>query len=183
MRVLFSCGWLLTSAMLMSTGCIGDEARMTQIPSKAVVAEGGPSAAKFYAVRLAPGADLREELQAYAKAQGIQAGVVVTAVGSLSPTVLRLADQKETTVFDGKREIVSLVGTIGMTGCHLHLSVSDGQGITIGGHLADGSMVYTTAEVVLADLTGLKFDRAEDSRTGFRELIIQPRTAGAQQER
>lgn len=151
---------------------------MTQIPSKSVVALGGPSAAKFYAVRLAPGADLRVELQAYARARGIQAGAVVTAVGSLSHTVLRLADQKQTTIFDGKREIVSLIGTIGTSGCHLHLSVSDGQGVTVGGHLADGCIVYTTAEIVIADLTDLKFDRAEDSHTGFRELIIQPRTAG-----
>ena len=152
---------------------------MTQVPSNAVVAQGGPSAAKFYAVRLAPGADLRVELQAYAKARGIQAGAVVTAVGSLSHTVLRLADQKETAAFDGKREIVSLVGTLGANGCHLHLAVSDGQGVTLGGHLADGSIVFTTAEIIIADLTDLKFDLVDDSRTGYRELTIQPSTAGA----
>jgi len=170
----------MAAAMLMSASCSGGETRMTQMPSKVVVAHGGPSAAKFYALRLAPGADLRVELLAYANEHGIQAGAVTTAVGSLSRTVLRLADQKETTIFDGKREIVSLVGTIGTGGCHLHLSVSDGQGITIGGHLADGCNVYTTAEIVIADLTGLTFGRTDDPRTGFRELTIQPRAAGTQ---
>lgn len=169
-------GWILAGAMLMSAGCSGGETRMTKIQSKAVVTEGGPSAGKYYALRLAPGADLRVELQAYAKAHGIHAGGVVTAVGSLSHTVLRLADQKETRSLDGKREIVSLVGTVGTSGCHLHLSVSDSQGVTLGGHLSDGCIVYTTAEIVLADMTDLKFERAADSRTGFRELIIQPRT-------
>ena len=171
-------GYLLILAMMASGGCGDGEGHMTLIPSNSIVAQSGPSAAKFYAVRLAPGADPRLELQAYAKAQGIQAGAVVTAVGSLSRTVLRLADQKETTVFDGKREIVSLVGTVGVNGCHLHLTVSDGQGITFGGHLADGCVVNTTAEIVIADLTDLRFDRADDPRTGFRELIIQPRNSG-----
>lgn len=170
----------MTSALLCA-GCSGGEVRMKQIPSNAITAQGGPSTARFYAVRMAPGADPRLELQVFAKAQGIQAGAVITAVGSLSRTVLRLADQKETTVFDGRREIVSLVGTIGTSGCHLHLAVSDAQGITIGGHLADGCVVHTTAEIVISDLTDLAFDREEDARTGFRELTIQPRDAGAQQ--
>src|SRR3954451_22936063 len=37
---------------------------------------------------------------------------------------------------------------------HLHLSVTDGDGVAFGGHLVDGCVVDTSAEVVLADLAG-----------------------------
>lgn len=39
------------------------------------------------------------------------------------------------TYFDGPYEIVSLVGTIAVNGPHIHISLSDGTGTTIGGHL------------------------------------------------
>jgi len=69
--------------------------------------------------------------------------VVLTCVGSLTRAVIRLAGQPEATTFDGKREIVSLVGTLALDGDHLHIAVSDSTGRTIGGPLMEGSLVYT----------------------------------------
>lgn len=103
---------------------------------------------KVFALRLTPGQDLRREIENFAKQKVIKAGFIMTTVGSLEKTALRLADQNESTIFDGKFEIVSLVGTISPDGIHLHLSVSDNSGRTIGGHLVEVCRIYTTAEII-----------------------------------
>jgi predicted DNA-binding protein with PD1-like motif len=106
----------------------------------------------------------------------LRPGVVLSAVGSLTQLALRFADRKEETVRTGKFEVVSLTGTLGPDGCHLHLAVSDGDGVTAGGHLLPGCLVYTTMELVVGDAVGLIFHRELDSVTGFRELSIQKST-------
>jgi predicted DNA-binding protein with PD1-like motif len=96
----------------------------------------------------------------------------VTCVGSLTTTKLRLANRSDTSTRAGHFEIVSLVGTVDPSGGHLHLCVTDGDGVAFGGHLVDGCVVYTTAEVVLADLTGLEFRREVDPTFGYKELAV-----------
>ena len=49
----------------------------------------------------------------------------------------------------------------------------------IGGHLLDGCIVNTTAEIVLLELPGVRFSGAFDVSTGYRELVIG--TEGEQQ--
>jgi predicted DNA-binding protein with PD1-like motif len=126
----------------------------------------------FYALRLKPNQDLKKELQAFVKKENIKAGFVVTTVGSLKKAVIRFANQKENTVIENKFEIVSLVGTMGQDGLHLHISISDENGKTIGGHLADGSLIYTTAEIVLGELNDINFVREKDEETTYKELMI-----------
>jgi uncharacterized protein len=131
---------------------------------------------KVYALRLMPKQDLRKQLELFASQQKIQAGSILTAVGSLQKVSLRLADQKDSTTFEGKYEIVSLVGTLSPDGVHLHISLSDSTGKTIGGHLVEGCEIYTTAEIVIADAHGLKFTREQDAQTGYKELKIRKAT-------
>ena len=59
----------------------------------------------------------------------------MTCVGSLRKAALRLADRDETTLYQGKFEIVSLVGTLSVDGPHLHIALADGARKMIGGHL------------------------------------------------
>jgi len=132
------------------------------------------SALKTHALRLRPGDDLRQSLTAYAKAHNIRAGALVTCVGSLTVATLRLANQEGPSVYRGHFEIVSLVGTLSVNGSHLHLAVSDSTGRTIGGHLLDGCRVYTTAEIVLSELTELEFRREPDPTFGYQELVVYP---------
>ncbi len=134
---------------------------------------------KTYALRLHPGEDLKQALVAAAQQNNILAGLVLTCVGSLQKAALRLANQPDTRVFDGKFEIVSLVGTLGPHGPHLHISLSDSTGKTIGGHLQEGSIIYTTAEIVLADLEDLVFYRRIDPQTTFDELYPEKRGPAA----
>jgi predicted DNA-binding protein with PD1-like motif len=76
---------------------------------------------KIYALRLKPNQDLRTELEKFTKENKISAGFIITAVGSLKETKIRLADQVDSTAFEGKYEIVSLVGTLAADGVHLHI--------------------------------------------------------------
>jgi len=52
--------------------------------------------------------------------------------------------------------------------------VSDAQGAVIGGHVAYGCIVRTTAEVLLALLPDWRFNREHDAATGYDELVVQP---------
>jgi predicted DNA-binding protein with PD1-like motif len=127
---------------------------------------------RVIALRLKPGQDLRREIEGLVKARHIRAGFILTTVGSLSQAAIRLADQSSATRFEGKFEIVSLVGTLGPEGVHLHISISDSTGKTIGGHLVEGCAIYTTAEIVIGEARGLIFARGTDPGTGYKELQI-----------
>ena len=132
------------------------------------------SAVTAHAIRLTPGEDLRQGLLAFARRAGLQAGAVVTCVGSLTEVCLRYANQPAGATRAGPFEIVSLVGTLTESDCHLHVCVSDGSGATLGGHLLDGCRVFTTAEVVVAELVGLHLRREPDPATGYAELVVVP---------
>ncbi len=137
------------------------------------------SPARVYALRLKPGEDVKAALLDFARTHRLRAASVVTCVGSLQRAHLRFADQDKGTVLEGKYEIVSLVGTFhSEEGGHFHLSISDGQGRTVGGHLLEGNIVYTTAEVTLLEATELEFRREPDGQTGYKELKIYRRRSG-----
>lgn len=129
-------------------------------------------ATKVHAFRLSPGADLRAEIELKVKQLQIQAGWIVTCVGSLSRYHLRFANQSAGRFGEGHFEIVSLVGTLSTAGCHLHCSISDQAGATIGGHLQEGCIIYTTAEIVIGIDKDLIFTRELDETTGFKELLV-----------
>jgi predicted DNA-binding protein with PD1-like motif/catechol 2,3-dioxygenase-like lactoylglutathione lyase family enzyme len=123
-------------------------------------------------VRLPPGADLRSELLELAERERVGAGWVMTCVGSLKRVRLRLAGAAGHADLLGAFEIVALTGTLELDGGHLHLAVADENGQTLGGHLAEGCVVRTTAEIVLAVDDRLQFAREPDPATGYDELVI-----------
>lgn len=124
------------------------------------------------ALRLVPGQDLKRALVAWVEREQIAAACVLTCVGSLSVAHLRYAAESEGARTEAPLEILGLVGTLGRGGVHLHLTVADAQGQTLGGHLLDGNLVRTTAELVLGVLPGLAFDREPDPQTGYSELVV-----------
>jgi uncharacterized protein len=130
---------------------------------------------KIFVLRLTPGQDLKPALKDFAAYHQIQAGFIVTAVGSFQQAALRFAGQKTSEILVGKFEIVSLVGTVSINGMHLHGTIADSQGQTIGGHLGNGCLIYTTAEIVIGEAEHLIFSREIDQQTGFQELVISPR--------
>lgn len=132
---------------------------------------------KPIALRLEPGDDVRQTLEAIAQREHIQAGFILSAVGSLSTVRLRFADAESATELSGKHEVVNLSGTVSAAGVHLHLMVSNAAGECRGGHLAAGCTVYTTLELVIGQLSGVRFERVMDVQTGFPELAIVPEEA------
>jgi predicted DNA-binding protein with PD1-like motif len=124
------------------------------------------------AVRLHPGDDLKRAVKRLVAEHAIQAGWVLTCVGSLSRAVLRPAGPAEPVTIEGPLEIMSLVGTLSPDGVHLHLSVADRRCATAGGHLLDGCLVRTTAELVLGVGEDVVFGRQTDPGTGYDELVV-----------
>ncbi|SCM75987.1 conserved hypothetical protein [uncultured Pleomorphomonas sp.] len=134
-----------------------------------------PSRGRFYAVRFKPGEDLLAGLRAFVAERDLQAVSIVTAVGSLTKAPLRLANTGVWETRQGHFEIVSLVGTIDAAGEHIHISLSDRHGVTVGAHFGPGSAVYTTAEVVLVELEDYRFSRESCALSGYDELIVASR--------
>lgn len=126
----------------------------------------------IHALRLHPHQDLKAELDEWARAEAIEAACILTCVGSLRRAVLRYADRSESTTLGGKFEIVSLTGVLSRHGSHYHVSLADGDGRCLGGHLLEGCHIYTTAEITVALVPNLRFLRQLDPQTGYAELVV-----------
>ncbi|WP_157270746.1 PPC domain-containing DNA-binding protein [Azohydromonas aeria] len=133
----------------------------------------------FLPLRLPPGADLRQALEAALAQQGCEAGFVVSGIGSLGPARLRLAAAAEALELGGALELLTLSGSLAVNGSHLHASLADARGRVLGGHLGYGCRVRTTAEVLLALLPDWHFARAPDPATGYDELAPRRRDTPA----
>lgn len=125
-----------------------------------------------FAFRLKPDEDLKQSLQAFTQAKDIKAGFILSAIGSLKQAIIRFANRDTTTVLQDKFEILSLNGTLATTGIHIHIAIANSQGETIGGHLENGCIIYTTAEIVIGASKEFTFDRTIDKQTGYKELEI-----------
>lgn len=152
---------------------------------------------RHVAVRLKPGEDVLGTLQEFVVRHGIAACAIVSSVGSLTHAAIRYANQPGTTRLEGHFEICSLIGTLecaapgealngadaeALGGAHIHLSISDGEGRMIGGHMMRGCHVYTTLEIVLLVLDGLSFTREHCDASGYSELVIRAAARGNSEE-
>lgn len=130
---------------------------------------------KVFALRLKPDQDLKESLKNFVVEQDIKAGFVLTAIGSLKQATIRFANQSSSTVLIDKFEIISLNGTLAIEGIHLHISIADQSGKMLGGHLDNGCIIYTTAEIVIGTSNEFNFSRIIDQQTNYKELEIVPK--------
>jgi predicted DNA-binding protein with PD1-like motif len=131
---------------------------------------------KTFVERLHKGSDLKLEIKRIAKENHFSAACIVNAVGSLSKLIIRtdVRDGKPVIKEYGKVEIVSLIGTIGKDGGHLHIHIAGGQtnGNVVGGHLVDGCIVHTTVELMFLVMNDMEFKTVLDPNTGFDELLV-----------
>lgn len=134
---------------------------------------------KTLPVRLTPGQDLRAALEVTVLAQNCRAAFVLSGIGSLSTAGIRLAGAAHPTRLTGSMEILTLSGTVAAGGdktcSHMHMAVSTATGQVLGGHVAPGCIVLTTAEVLLALLPDWQFSREPDVQTGYDELVVRAR--------
>lgn len=129
----------------------------------------------IHILRLLPGADLRKALSALPGELGISAGFILAAVGSLSRARLRLGGAETVWEIEADIELLTLTGTLSPDGAHLHMAVADGAGSVMGGHVMEGCVVRTTAEIVVGIAPDWSFNRAVDPATGFQELCASRR--------
>ncbi len=122
-------------------------------------------------VRLQPGDDLRRALEAAVRGEDCEAAFVLGGIGSLSHAELRLAGARDSLSLHEDLEVLTLSGSIAAGASHLHASVSRSNGGVLGGHVGYGSIVRTTAEVLLGLLPGWRFTRERDAATGYDELV------------
>ena len=122
-------------------------------------------------LRLEPGSDLKQELQALVRREGLTAAWVMSCVGSLEQVTLRLADIHKAS---GEYEIISAAGTLSATGVHVHLAVADPAGTMTGGHVMSGCVVAAegSVEVVIGADPGWRFERGRHAQTGYDEISI-----------
>jgi predicted DNA-binding protein with PD1-like motif len=138
-------------------------------------------------IRLLPGDDLKESILKFIFDSKVGAASIVTCVGSVSSLRIRLAGynskiiDSDKDVFEdrtNKYEITSLVGTLEYRSNtndsygHLHIAVSDHLGHTFGGHLLNGTIVHTTAEITVLNSMDVVFDRILCASSGYRELVV-----------
>jgi len=133
-----------------------------------------PCPMHVHCLRLLPGEDLLRSLKKFAEEHRLGAAVVLSCVGSTGQTTLRPAGSVVPKVLHNKYEIVSLTGTLSRCSHHLHMSLSDSECTVFGGHVLEGCIVRTTAEIVLGVITNVSFTRPHDPRTGYDELSITP---------
>lgn len=123
-------------------------------------------------LRLTPGQDLRRALEDALRQHDCHAAFVLSGIGSLSVAQVRHAGAADATALDGPLELLGLSGSLADNGAHLHGLLSCADGRVLGGHLAYGCRVRTTAEILLALLPDWHFTRAPDAATGYAELLI-----------
>ncbi|MFZ2308201.1 MAG: PPC domain-containing DNA-binding protein [Rhodoferax sp.] len=130
-------------------------------------------------IRLTPGQDLRLALEAAVHSHNCRAAFVLSGIGSLSMAGLRFAGADRVERLTGDMEILSLSGSVAGDGAksssHLHMALSTPTGQVLGGHVAAGCFVRTTAEVLLALLPQWEFAREPDAATGYDELVVRSR--------
>lgn len=102
-------------------------------------------------LKLGPGSDLHRSLVQLGRAQNAP-GFVLGVVGNLSQVAFQCPGPGGPTVLKGDFEIISLQGTVGPEGVHLHLSFSDGDCQVWGGHLEPGTLVLKGADLLVGVL-------------------------------
>jgi predicted DNA-binding protein with PD1-like motif len=130
------------------------------------------SSFRVHTLRLHPGNDVMIALKKFIADNGIEAGFIMSAVGSLTNYTIRFANQENGSKASGHFEVVSLTGLLSTEGNHIHLSVSDSTGRTIGGHLLEGNLVYTKLEVVIGEDLDHSYHRETDATFGYKELVV-----------
>lgn len=143
---------------------------------------------RIIVARVKPGADVLEALKQIAIDSNIKSGVILTCVGSLNKEVLRNVkkfppklpvtdEQRATQVMEEPMEILAVYGDIarenGEVSVHGHIIVSSGDGAkAYGGHLIKGNIVWTTMEVIIAEILDVDMRRETCKITKAKELVV-----------
>lgn len=143
---------------------------------------------RVLAVRMAPGDDLFGTTLKICREKGVKAGVILSAAGSLQKAVLRnvwkypnpfpVTDGcRMFTPVNGPLELLQMSGNVTQTEqgepfLHAHVTISLGrpEATCYGGHLVEGCTIFTTCELMIAELENIALMRLMDKHTRAGEL-------------
>jgi len=132
---------------------------------------------RVVAMRLTPGEDVLEGLQAACAKASINNGIVLSGIGSLNGAAyynpIPIAGKKagygygEAIMLRGPIELLSMSGMIcqgedGETLLHIHCSLSDQYGNGHGGHLVEGNKVLLTVDIMVGEVEDIVMRRRYD---------------------
>jgi predicted DNA-binding protein with PD1-like motif len=141
---------------------------------------------KAVIIRVLPGSDLIEAIEQACKETGIQAGIVVSCIGTLQRASFLVvvpvqnkvgAKYGDPLILEGPLEFLGAQGTVGLEESgdifvHLHGLASDKDGIVHGGHLVKGQCpVLITCEVSVTQVEGVSLVRRMDPEVDMKVLM------------
>lgn len=119
-----------------------------------------------------------EGLTKYLKDEGIDAGLIISGIGSMDICNLHyikgtgLPPEDEFVHLNSPVEIGGLQGSIAGGSPHIHMTVYDhGTGKHYSGHLEPGSRCCYRVELGIITLDGVKTQRAVDPKTGLIDIL------------
>lgn len=151
------------------------------------VAEAGIG--RVLAIRMAPGDDLFGTTLKICREKNVKAGVILSVAASLQKAVLRnvwrfpdpfpINDEcRIFTPLNGPLELLQMSGNVTQTEkgepyLHAHVTISMGrpEATCFGGHLVEGCVIFSTCEMVLAELSDVSFMRLMDKHTRVGEVF------------
>ncbi len=142
-----------------------------------IVGSGG-GIGRTVVARFVVGEDLLESLTQLCRDEDIRNGIILTGFGSVSRAVASGADTDQ---FPPKKfyaidrsegiEVLAISGIIADYHVHAHVSYCT-KSDSFGGHLEMGNIVFSLAEVAIAEVEGFKLRRMRDDVTGQRLLQV-----------
>lgn len=130
-------------------------------------------------VRFDPGELLLEGLRELLRAEGVRTGVVISGIGTLSDCRLHqsvagyppnlLTRHQDYLEFKGSYEIASIQGIIADGEPHLHLTICEGER-TVAGHLEEGCVVMTLAELAILRIDGAPIRRLVQGEAKIKQI-------------
>jgi predicted DNA-binding protein with PD1-like motif len=132
---------------------------------------------KVCAFRLKPEEDLFQSVERICKENNITNGVFISAVGSLKKAAYCIPinckngsySYDEPHVREGSFSLTSLSGMIcttedGSLLPHIHMTLADGKGEAIGGHIVEGCIVSVSVDIVIGEFEGMIMGRRYDAQ-------------------
>ncbi len=155
---------------------------------------------RVLAIRMAPGDDLYGTTMKICREKGIKSGVIISVAASLQKAVLRnvwqfpdpfpITDEcRIFTPINGPLELLQMSGNITQTEkgepyLHAHATISMGrpEATCFGGHLVEGCTIFSTCEMVIAEIENLAFMRLMDNHTRVGEVYGIPLNGKSQED-
>ena len=131
-----------------------------------------------YVVRLNKGAEIISAIKDFCSSNNVKVGTI-QGIGAINSVTFGFFNpetkQYNEKVFEGPREITSLIGNIstqnGETYLHLHMTASGEDYNTIGGHLINAT-ISLTGEIFITPINGT-IEREFCEKTGLNLLSFQ----------